>query len=588
LQQAGGAPLPGAVQKGFEERLGEDVSQVRIHTDDRSATTARQLNAKAFTVGKDVVFGKGQFQPDTASGKRLIAHELTHVRQQRAASPVIQRQEAASDEASDEASNEEGKDVWAGTAVSELVVSLARGRVGFRTRLGMLLGDISTDLVPGQYDLKPNLALRRWEISGPNVKSGLRFDVTLDEANPWTLTYPEKLTLTVSPGDAKASSRTWGEMVGNDNQLVDPLWLYEGTPPEEKPRPISGIDDFESAHYDLSYRSEGGNLSKWLVVHYRDGSVRNVHIDSVTNATPRLWAAKSEALKIMEEYNTEFILNVFPTVFFILTLAVPGGAPAARRTSYVVGRRSFPRPNATQNRIAQPSDAPATARQSETPGAVDPSVPASPNPKVTRGTPPQPPPATPAPLSPEATELSQLLRLDNATATHFVDGEVGQILAIARSLNRDRRLGLRNLLRDFAAKGRNSRKVIETLEGFENDAARNRFLEGRAEIRWDPNWRGTPQIETGNLDEGWLHIEARHITGTAPGGDLFAAGTTRAELERAAAEVVASGQRVSAIGRRIQTFVRRIVVHGKSDRVMVTVDTSDGRVITIFPERGGH
>jgi hypothetical protein len=91
LQQAGGAPLPGAVQKGFEERLGEDLSQVRIHTDDRSATTARQLNAKAFTVGNDVVFGKGQFQPDTASGKRLIAHELTHVRQQRAASPVIQR-----------------------------------------------------------------------------------------------------------------------------------------------------------------------------------------------------------------------------------------------------------------------------------------------------------------------------------------------------------------------------------------------------------------------------------------------------------------------------------------------------------------
>ncbi|MGC4067397.1 MAG: DUF4157 domain-containing protein [Polyangiaceae bacterium] len=81
LQQAGGAPLPETVRRDFEARLGDDLSQVRIHTDDRSATTARQLNAKAFTVGTDVVFGKGQFQPDTASGKRLIAHELTHVGQ---------------------------------------------------------------------------------------------------------------------------------------------------------------------------------------------------------------------------------------------------------------------------------------------------------------------------------------------------------------------------------------------------------------------------------------------------------------------------------------------------------------------------
>jgi hypothetical protein len=82
LRQTGGAPLPGAVQKDFEERLGQDFSQVRVHTGDRPATTARQLKAKAFTVGNDVVFGKGQFRPETASGKRLIAHELTHVGQQ--------------------------------------------------------------------------------------------------------------------------------------------------------------------------------------------------------------------------------------------------------------------------------------------------------------------------------------------------------------------------------------------------------------------------------------------------------------------------------------------------------------------------
>jgi hypothetical protein len=81
LQQTGGSPLPESVQKDFEERLGQDFSQVRIHTGSRPATTARQLKAKAFTVGNDVVFGQGQFAPNTTSGKRLIAHELTHVGQ---------------------------------------------------------------------------------------------------------------------------------------------------------------------------------------------------------------------------------------------------------------------------------------------------------------------------------------------------------------------------------------------------------------------------------------------------------------------------------------------------------------------------
>jgi hypothetical protein len=91
LQKTGGSPLPESVQKDFDERLGQDFSQVRIHTGERPATTARQLKAKAFTVGNDVVFGQGQFAPETAAGKRLIAHELTHVGQQRQNTQRIQR-----------------------------------------------------------------------------------------------------------------------------------------------------------------------------------------------------------------------------------------------------------------------------------------------------------------------------------------------------------------------------------------------------------------------------------------------------------------------------------------------------------------
>ena len=61
---------------------GFDFSQVRIHTDERAAESARAVDALAYTVGRDVVFGAGQFSPGTNEGRRLIAHELTHVVQQ--------------------------------------------------------------------------------------------------------------------------------------------------------------------------------------------------------------------------------------------------------------------------------------------------------------------------------------------------------------------------------------------------------------------------------------------------------------------------------------------------------------------------
>ena len=81
--RTGGAPLPKLVRSFFEPRFGHDFSEVRIHADERAADSTRAINAKAFTVGRNIVFGKGQYSPETAMGKRLLAHELTHVVQQR-------------------------------------------------------------------------------------------------------------------------------------------------------------------------------------------------------------------------------------------------------------------------------------------------------------------------------------------------------------------------------------------------------------------------------------------------------------------------------------------------------------------------
>jgi hypothetical protein len=77
-----GQPLDQGIKAEMEARLGHDFSQVRIYTDALAARSADAVNARAYTVGSDIVFGAHQFAPATVIGKRLLAHELTHVLQQ--------------------------------------------------------------------------------------------------------------------------------------------------------------------------------------------------------------------------------------------------------------------------------------------------------------------------------------------------------------------------------------------------------------------------------------------------------------------------------------------------------------------------
>lgn len=78
-----GQPLDSTAREFIEPRFGNDFSNVRVHTDERAAASARAVQARAYTVGGNVVFGTGQFAPRTAAGRRLLAHELTHTIQQR-------------------------------------------------------------------------------------------------------------------------------------------------------------------------------------------------------------------------------------------------------------------------------------------------------------------------------------------------------------------------------------------------------------------------------------------------------------------------------------------------------------------------
>jgi hypothetical protein len=234
-----------------------------------------------------------------------------------------------------------GKDPWAGTLVQQIVISLARKRVGFQTGAGMIMGDGTTDLEPGTYKLKLDAGAKRWMITAPAVKAGWRFEVSLEGADPWTLAYPEEIPLLVAAGSL-AEPKTFGDMLDVEGNLKDPLWLHEDLPPELKPKPIAGIDDFESVHYDIDYRSDRGNLSKWIVVNYRDGTTREINIDTITDSTPKLAAAKQDVLKIMDDYNALFILGAFPTVFFILTMAPTVATPGVSR-GFTVRRTQVPK-----------------------------------------------------------------------------------------------------------------------------------------------------------------------------------------------------------------------------------------------------
>jgi hypothetical protein len=84
-----GRPLDPQTRSFMEPRFGHDFSHVRIHTGSRAAESARAVGAAAYTVGHHVVFNEGGYRPETDTGRRLIAHELTHVLQQGAGDSSI-------------------------------------------------------------------------------------------------------------------------------------------------------------------------------------------------------------------------------------------------------------------------------------------------------------------------------------------------------------------------------------------------------------------------------------------------------------------------------------------------------------------
>jgi Domain of unknown function (DUF4157) len=88
-----GQPLDSSTRSFFEPRLGQDLTDVRVHSDAQAAASARAIGARAFTLGPHVAFAPGHYSPSTQSGRRLLAHELAHVRHDHSARGIMRKGE---------------------------------------------------------------------------------------------------------------------------------------------------------------------------------------------------------------------------------------------------------------------------------------------------------------------------------------------------------------------------------------------------------------------------------------------------------------------------------------------------------------
>jgi hypothetical protein len=84
--RGGGSALDSGVRDRLAPELGDSLADVRVHSDDRADELSRSVSARAFATGSDVYFARGEYRPGTRDGDHLLAHELTHVVQQRGAS----------------------------------------------------------------------------------------------------------------------------------------------------------------------------------------------------------------------------------------------------------------------------------------------------------------------------------------------------------------------------------------------------------------------------------------------------------------------------------------------------------------------
>jgi hypothetical protein len=152
-----GTPLDQGTLGEMQSRFGRDFSQVRVHTDPRAAASARALDARAYTYGPHIAFANGRFSPGTSEGKRLLAHELTHVAQQSAPAGAARGSEAVYEQEADEVAGRVASGGSSGPAVTAAPVGIARapGDAASRPALEPLAQELMRELLNARRTAPP-------------------------------------------------------------------------------------------------------------------------------------------------------------------------------------------------------------------------------------------------------------------------------------------------------------------------------------------------------------------------------------------------------------------------------------------------
>lgn len=171
-----GQPLDSETRNFMESRFGHDFGNVRVHTDEEAAQSAREVNASAYTVGSRVVLDKSKYEPNTPSGLRLMAHELTHVMQQEGSKTVPETHGAIgpSDHPSEREADQVADSVLGGGAGTGIKVT------------GSAASVLRRQPASGTASGSP-------ELSG-EMRTIARFDVSPGSKRPWNL---NELTKTI-------------------------------------------------------------------------------------------------------------------------------------------------------------------------------------------------------------------------------------------------------------------------------------------------------------------------------------------------------------------------------------------------------
>ncbi len=238
-----GQPLERQTQSYFQARLGRTLDDVRVHHDDRAATSAQAIGAEAYTVGSHIAFARGRYDPQSPAGRGLLAHELVHVVQQASERrPALRRQPVS------------GTGAQSGSHGQVFFVQVDRGAntITFVTETGSLVYtlDTPTEVPVGNYTFSVEVHGNNLTLTAPGEAtgfSGFRYRIAPGQPNPADLLRrAHNVSVMVIEGGSGASFSTGatpGAAGGEESsvnfnvQLLDPATFraMTGASPESLP-----------------------------------------------------------------------------------------------------------------------------------------------------------------------------------------------------------------------------------------------------------------------------------------------------------------------------------------------------------------